>query len=158
MSHLPEISCTSTGVLMTLVYISEMAMDVDTFRWVIDLFDILFDRFNVRWGVYKWKQLLLYYSLKNIYSYQLIISIYFVPSLSKWKYHCGPTDVEDDRPPHPMMARAVSASGLYGSIVTFHAVKCWIYAWELTNYVHMNSWACCCMRNSAHPVILGTLK
>ena len=38
--------------------------------------------------------------------------------------HRGPTDVEDDRPPHPKMARAVSASGLHGSIVTFHAVKC----------------------------------
>ena len=38
--------------------------------------------------------------------------------------HRGPTDVEDDRPPHPKMARAVSASGICGSIVTFHAVKC----------------------------------
>ena len=35
--------------------------------------------------------------------------------------HRGPTDVEDDRPPHPKMARAVSASRLYASIVTFHA-------------------------------------
>ena len=47
--------------------------------------------------------------------------------------HRGPTDVEDDRPPHPKMARAVSASGLYGSIVTFHAVKYLLYACELTN-------------------------
>ena len=37
--------------------------------------------------------------------------------------HRGPTDVEDDRPPHPKMARAVSASRLYASIVSFHAVK-----------------------------------
>ena len=47
--------------------------------------------------------------------------------------HRGPTDVEDDRPPHPKMARAVSASGLYASIVTFHTVKCWLYACDLTN-------------------------
>ena len=46
--------------------------------------------------------------------------------------HHGPTDVEDDRPPHPKMARAVSVSGLYGSIVNFHAVKCWLFACELT--------------------------
>ena len=47
--------------------------------------------------------------------------------------HRGPTDVEDDRPPHPKMARAVSASGLNASILTFHTVKCWLYACELTN-------------------------
>ena len=49
-------------------------------------------------------------------------------------FHRGPTDVEDDRPPHPKMARVVSASGLYGSIVAFHAVKFWVYACKLTNY------------------------
>ena len=47
--------------------------------------------------------------------------------------HRGPTDMEDDRPLHPKMARAVSASGLYASIVTFHAVKCWLCACDLTN-------------------------
>ena len=57
--------------------------------------------------------------------------------------HRGPTDVEDDRPPHPKMARAVSASGLYDSIVTVHAVKCWLFAREPTYKVRMNSWGCC---------------
>ena len=57
--------------------------------------------------------------------------------------HRGPTDVEDDRPPHPKMARAVPASGLYASIVTFHALKCWLIACELTYTVYMNSCECC---------------
>ena len=52
--------------------------------------------------------------------------------------HRGPTDVEDDRPPHPKMARAISASGLCVSIVTFHALKCWLFACKLTYKVHMN--------------------
>ena len=57
--------------------------------------------------------------------------------------HHGPTDVEYDRPPHPKMARAVSASGLYASIVNLHALKCWLFACELTYKVHMNSCECC---------------
>ena len=61
----------------------------------------------------------------------------------KQRHLRGPTDVEDDRPPHPKMARAVSASGLYASIVTFHALKCWLFACKLTYKVHMNSCECC---------------
>ena len=57
--------------------------------------------------------------------------------------HRGPTDVEYDRPPHPKMARAVSASGLYASIVNLHALKCWLFVCELTYKVHMNSCECC---------------
>ena len=57
--------------------------------------------------------------------------------------HRGPTDVEDDRPPCPKMARGVSASELCASIVTFHALRCWLFACELTYKVRMNSCECC---------------
>ena len=71
--------------------------------------------------------------VKKYFAWHLPQSAIQIPPQGTFMYHRGPTDVEDDRPPHPMMARAVSASGLYGLIVTFHAVKCWLYACELTN-------------------------